>query len=75
MRRELEPNCAPQLFMGSYVFLQSLVSVPEAFAKVNSTQFPWRIAQKLSAFYITSLAELQKFSQFKVLSEFLAAKC
>ena len=61
--------------MGSYVFLQPLVSVPEAFAKVNSTQFPWRIAEKLSAFYITSLAELQVFSQFKVLSEFLAAKC
>ena len=75
MRRGLEPNCAPQLLLGSLLGKPSLVSVPEAFAKVNSTQFPWRIAQKLSAFYITSLAERQEFSQFKVLSELLAAKC
>ena len=49
MRRNLEPKCIPQLFLGSLVetrrsaigqfFSLSLVTVPEVFAKVNSVQF------------------------------------
>ena len=43
-RRELEPKCVPQLFLGSLLetrqsaighFPPSLVTVPEVFAKVN----------------------------------------
>ena len=51
-RGELEPKCVPQLFLGSLlrtrwsaigqIFSTSLVTVPEVFAKVNSSQFPSR---------------------------------
>ena len=49
-RKELEPKCAPQLILGSLLmtrrsaigqfFSQSLETVPEVFAKVNSAHFP-----------------------------------
>ena len=54
-RRELEPKCVPKLFMGSLLGIvrsaigqfpplpPSLATVPEVFAKVNSSQFPFRI--------------------------------
>ena len=48
-RRELEPKCIPQVFLGSLLmtrrsairqfFSQSLETVPEVFAKVNSSSF------------------------------------
>ena len=52
LERALEPKCVPQLFLGSllwtrrssvsHFFYLSLVTIPEVFAKVNSTQFPSR---------------------------------
>ena len=49
-KKELEPKCVLQLFLGSLLgmrrsaigqfFFLSLVTIPEAFAKVNSAQFP-----------------------------------
>ena len=57
-RRQLEPKCAPQLFLESLLGTRhsavgrippppppprlSVVTFPEVFAKVNSTQFPSR---------------------------------
>ena len=50
MRKELEPKCVPQLFLGSLLGRRSTTigqlfppfpsNSPEAFAKVNSAQFP-----------------------------------
>ena len=36
-RRELEPKCVPQLLLGRR---RSALTVPEAFTKANSAQFP-----------------------------------
>ena len=53
MRRELEPKCVPQLLLGSLLgtrrsaigqFFSLSLAVPEVFAKVNSAQFPSRMA-------------------------------
>ena len=54
MRRELEPKRVPQWFLGSLLgtrrsaigqfFSLSLTTVPEVCAKVNSAQFPSRMA-------------------------------
>ena len=39
--RELEPKCVAQWFLGSLLGTnQSVVKIPEVFAKVNSVQFP-----------------------------------
>lgn len=42
-RRELEPKCAPHLFLGLLLGRRrSALTVPEASAKVNLAQFPSR---------------------------------
>ena len=48
-RRELEPKCAPQVFLASFlaqvsywsIFSMSHVTVPETFAKVNLAVVPF----------------------------------
>ena len=52
-KRELEPKCLPQLFLGSLLETRrsaigqflclSLLTVPEVFAKIYSTQFTSRL--------------------------------